>query len=831
MLIFHRFRGTSAHPFHKFDLDLRRQGLVRMKGVNGAGKSSLWHLLTQCLYGQNPNASKKSDLLLTESDFLLETTFELGGSVYVAAQAHKSKTDAPNGQRYGTGTYLFKDGQDISQHRDPDTLKLIRATIGWSIDEWYGYVYLAQQSTHTLINGTRSERQQYLSTLFNLSGLDRLHAYFKDRVETLEPKVERYRTGQTELTVKNSLLAGRSAVDLDTELGAVDEKLRRVQSDLRDAEQAARLTGDLARLQGQLDATPVGNLKKLRGLLEMEQEQQAERSRVVREVQQAESLLVQAEDRQEPLRLPDDLKAVLGLELPDPAWLQTEISASEALDRATQLPQGFSVPEIPPDLQAVLESPTTDIQKLSGDLLKIRSRPPAPQAVRPTTEQIESIQIKSTQVQQEVQALEKRITKLRFNKSECDQCGTVLDTVHRTDELQQAEQELSDLQETALVLAKKKRDLAAADAAWRQHDALGPDRSAELPELERLSGIEQKRPAYREIEKLSKLQAARQDAEPTIKKLPGLKAQQQQIEQRARYRQIESAQAEQIKIAQLVQELRAKVEKLAQEQQALPDRQDRLTELQRDISTAERRGVIETQMAETQQALKKLPVGQNTVDLSTERSALESRKGQIEQERREIQGLVESIQRLQQEILEGEQAFRTQQMYGILAKGYGRAGQLRERQLAKFSSFLEAALVAYTLKQLPRHRFRIVVDEGIDIECSKEGGRFYDVKFLSGGEKGALSVAFLFALDDLLPPNRRTNLKILDEVESAFDVERQQDFTATTLPRLKDRVETLVVISHSAHADSGVFDRTWEIKDGGIQDATVDARQFELEDV
>jgi ABC-type dipeptide/oligopeptide/nickel transport system ATPase subunit len=69
-------------------------------------------------------------------------------------------------------------------------------------------------------------------------------------------------------------------------------------------------------------------------------------------------------------------------------------------------------------------------------------------------------------------------------------------------------------------------------------------------------------------------------------------------------------------------------------------------------------------------------------------------------------------------------------------------------------------------------------------------------------------------------------LKILDEIESAFDVERQQDFIQYTLPELRNRAETIVVISHSNAASAGAFDKIWEIKNGVVKDTTKESRIF-----
>jgi len=194
-----------------------------------------------------------------------------------------------------------------------------------------------------------------------------------------------------------------------------------------------------------------------------------------------------------------------------------------------------------------------------------------------------------------------------------------------------------------------------------------------------------------------------------------------------------------------------------------------------------------------------------------------------------VKRLNSAIQELQVKIQELEGKSSKQKLYAILAKGYGKAGQLRERQLSKFSKYLEQALLGHTIKQFPSHRFKIVVDDGIDILTSKNGGKFYDVCNMSGGEKGDLSVAFLFTLDDLLPPSRRSSLKICDEVESHFDKDRQKDFIQHTLPALKKRAETVIMISHSAAAQYGSFDAIWEVRDGKITETKAELREFEEE--
>jgi ABC-type siderophore export system fused ATPase/permease subunit len=66
----------------------------------------------------------------------------------------------------------------------------------------------------------------------------------------------------------------------------------------------------------------------------------------------------------------------------------------------------------------------------------------------------------------------------------------------------------------------------------------------------------------------------------------------------------------------------------------------------------------------------------------------------------------------------------------------------------------------------------------------------------------------------------------VDEVESAFDNEKRPAFIAATLPELKKRAKTMIVISHSPEADSGNFDVSWEIKNGYLAETLSENRMM-----
>ena len=423
----------------------------------------------------------------------------------------------------------------------------------------------------------------------------------------------------------------------------------------------------------------------------------------------------------------------------------------------------------------------------------------------------------------EMNTLKARIKALEFDGDTCPTCGSTLDCQDRTEELQEKKFELENISEIHTELGRDLQSLQEVEKLWKAHDALGPDESSELPELEDALALYRKKKQYRILQ--SQFEKYRVYSE-TLKRLESLPYYEEQIKLHDK-KKLYAFFTDKKQEFEKHQEEKVRVEAELAEAKALnlEDRSLELKEIKAEMKSAETYSRLSTEIeainAQDQTAQIQL--------LASEVSERQAQAGAIKRELNEVQSLAESISSLQQELSESEGLYREKTKYELLAKGYGKAGQLRERQLSKFSKYLEEAVLSHTIRQLPNHRFKIVVDDGIDILAIKDGDRPepYDVKFMSGGEKGALSVAFLFALDDLLPPDRRTNLKILDEIEGAFDGVRKKDFIEFTLPELKKRAETIVVISHSEAANYGVFDTTWEIKDGRILEHNSERREFE----
>jgi DNA repair exonuclease SbcCD ATPase subunit len=821
--IFERFRVRNAKPFKSFDLNLRNRGLVRMKGPNGAGKSSVWHLFTQTGYSETPNKASKTDLMLGEKDFLLEITFLKRGSRYVAAQAVKCKEAAPNGESYNTGLYLFRDGADISKHKDQDTKKLIKQTLGWTLEEWYGYVYLAQQTTHKLINGTRSERQTYLSALFNLTPLDVLAQHYKDKADALKEQVAALEKEKQEYAVKLSMLNGRSLAAFETDMEELSHSITTLNNTLvkMQAEQERFLRFTLLTDQIKTFPADLKPLVELQEFLAALRAQQAEFMAAQQYTQTLQESLGKLVPVAEPVT-PADYQDVLNS--PDLDLVQAQQSMRDLQKLLVMAP--VEAITLPADIENILATPDIDSAAIQRKITLIESRPPAPAVERVSSEQLASIRNKLSTLKGELAVFNAEIKLLEFQGEVCDKCGTPLDSHDRGTKLSDKKTEIENYTVVISTTTKKLRALEAADDLWRTYDALGPDLSAELPELKASLATFQTKQAYRIVKAQHEAWLKYKEAQELITKIPELQTRINLYQKKQSYRTLADQRLQYEKYVSEKANLELTLEKHKNEKSYLADRSVEIFRQDALVKSATQKQAVEEELKTlegTKDQTKKIE------SFKAEIADLQAQGGKISQEMKEVIQLNKSIETLGASLKSKENLYREQKKNELLQKAFGKAGQLRELQLSKFSRYLEEALLAHTYRQLPNHRFSIVVDDGIDILTSKDGGTPYDVVLMSGGEKGSLSVAFLFALDDLQPPSKRTNLKIVDEVEANFDAERRQDFVAFTLQELKKRAETVVVISHSDATDLGNFDHIWEIKEGKLLDIAPEAREFSQE--
>lgn len=820
-IVFERFRATNAHPFKNIDISLRDQGLVRIKGKNGAGKSSVWHLFTQNLQGATPNKAKEKDLKLAEKDYLLETTFYKNGCKYIAAHAVKSKVKNPLGAPYGSGVFFYRDGDELTLHKDIETQKLIKSILGWSLEEWYGYVYLAQQTTHTLINGTRSERQQYLSGLFNLAPLDVLNKHYCSEADNLSEQVKELDSAKQELSIKRQLLGLRSEAEMVSILEeAADQttvhtiKLKKLEEKNQNFRRKEELRGKIEAVPSLPEGQTEESLKEKLIALEKKQEEHngnvATKAALEKQIASLEAKPKTSET------LPEDYEEILQYQDIDLGEEKLKAGELEILKGSLK---EITEPVIPSDFPEILATPDIDRVAIEADILKIKGRPEAPKNPKSNQESLDKLSSNITNLERDIRDNQEALKHFKFKGEVCDQCGTHLDTANRANTEAETKIQLEGDQEAIVLMRGRLQKIRETEKEWRAYEALGPDRTAELPGLEQKVKTFTLKCQYKKLHEQQELYKKYVEKKAKVETLPVLREKIRKYELKQNVQRLQKLLKDFESDQKVLKGLRESVEKIPKTNGVMLILQG----IRDALANHKSRTALLLEFADLGEATSQ---EEAITSLKKIMEDLLVKKGGLEREIKEVQQLSTQIATLQKKITEGEPLYRKQKRKEILQKAFGKAGVLREKQLARFSRYLEEALLTHTIKQLPNHKFSILVDDGIDILATKDGGAPYDVKFFSGGEKGALSVAFLFALDDLLPPDRRTSLKIIDEIEAAFDPEHREDFISAILPELRKRASTVIVISHSEAANSNIFDRVWEIKDSQLFDRTGEVREF-----
>lgn len=205
-------------------------------------------------------------------------------------------------------------------------------------------------------------------------------------------------------------------------------------------------------------------------------------------------------------------------------------------------------------------------------------------------------------------------------------------------------------------------------------------------------------------------------------------------------------------------------------------------------------------------------------------TALQQRQidlGKVETENSRLVKLNSQIQELKVK-LDGMEVLKKGQYYWQkMVEAYGSKG-LRVQQLQKIMDTVLQRLPYYTsilFEDKNLSFFHNCDSSNIDILAKRVNDSeeyTHDISSLSGGEKRALSVAFVLTLADCVNANKRSNILILDEVDSNLDASAQFRFVNHLLPILKEQYESVFLITHSEEIQqAAVYDKIWTVKKTG----------------
>lgn len=201
---FKRLQAQNATTYRNLDVPLDNQGLVLLRaenrdsaGSNGSGKSNIWEMFCHLIYGTTGKGVNKKGMLnqFVGKDMLIDLDLEVDGVPYTFRETRKHS-------EHGTGFFVYENDEDITPKRSAgksEPQRLMQEIIGLSLKEFQGVIYLYQKYNHVLRNGTRGEKQAYLSSLFGLDKYDLLYQEAKTRLKQVEKEMAEYSSYERDL--------------------------------------------------------------------------------------------------------------------------------------------------------------------------------------------------------------------------------------------------------------------------------------------------------------------------------------------------------------------------------------------------------------------------------------------------------------------------------------------------------------------------------------------------------------------------------------------------------------------------------------------------------
>jgi DNA repair exonuclease SbcCD ATPase subunit len=188
-------------------LNLERAKISQLSGVNGNGKTSISLILQELLYSKNIKGIKKSDILNRH-------TTARGWSGQLSFKVDKDLYDLTV-ERVGDSSKvkLLKNGQDISEHKIPDTYKKLHTILGMTFEVFSQLTYQSSTDLLDFIKATDTNRKKFLINLFGLEKYLEIGDVLKIKMTDVE---QEHATLQGELSGVKKFLESTTITDKKT---------------------------------------------------------------------------------------------------------------------------------------------------------------------------------------------------------------------------------------------------------------------------------------------------------------------------------------------------------------------------------------------------------------------------------------------------------------------------------------------------------------------------------------------------------------------------------------------------------------------------------------
>jgi DNA repair exonuclease SbcCD ATPase subunit len=218
---FRHLHFENAGFYKEVDFPLDKQGAVFIGGKNGAGKSFIFTILCNIVFGVSPLGGQRKQI--AENNYFGQVDLDIEDKRYIIQQFFNHK-------KLGNGYRIYENGKNLKIAGGiPKCESFIRNLIPITSEEYYNFHFLTQDNFHTLIYGKPSDHSAFFSAAFRLDVYDEIRQELKNKLSKVNTKIneiEGFRFSAD--TLKEELSTLPEKVLVEKKLSSLHKKLKAI---------------------------------------------------------------------------------------------------------------------------------------------------------------------------------------------------------------------------------------------------------------------------------------------------------------------------------------------------------------------------------------------------------------------------------------------------------------------------------------------------------------------------------------------------------------------------------------------------------------------------
>ncbi len=345
MRTFKSFHVKGDSSFRDQEFDLNQKGISVILGKNGAGKSRLFSLIPEAIYG-NPIIGTKRDVARSGSQ---QVNFSLGEHDYSLLREFASRKESLT---------VTRDGKDLGFRELKDARHFIVEKLGWSDQEFQTLVYLDCTIPHVLVSGDTAVRRSFFTKFFRLDSVTEMQKLVSAELKDAGRASIQIREVNASIDeLQESTLDREGILKKKAVLDRLSEKKRALAESIEESTRIAKLA----------DLKKTNEYKNLSSLLKGDFSSFDDyRTKVTASIKKTREKLQQAQEYAAYLKNARTFKAKLKQHEEQVAELLGDVSLKEARKRLAQIQQ------LEDSENSLTRSINTQTKILAGDTAGLR---------------------------------------------------------------------------------------------------------------------------------------------------------------------------------------------------------------------------------------------------------------------------------------------------------------------------------------------------------------------------------------------------------------------------------------------------------------------------